>query len=170
MKIEPISTRKMVRIGIEIPEEQADEVLKLLGGYPKPANPVWVAVAPITQEAAVAFANRANKESPLAPIARALEEKAKSERERRDWSDLSPAQQAGIRCNEPAFWKYLMEKSLDDSDGAQANFVDSEPKAAAYVRLICGVKSRAEFSTNPQAAEKFHSLDVSFNNWLHGLT
>jgi len=47
VKIEPVATRKVVRLHIECPIEQANEILTALGGYPDPANARWVGIAPL---------------------------------------------------------------------------------------------------------------------------
>lgn len=47
VKIEPVATRKVVRLHIECPIEQANDILAALGGYPDPANARWVGVAPL---------------------------------------------------------------------------------------------------------------------------
>ncbi|MGN6539102.1 MAG: hypothetical protein ACTHKQ_25675, partial [Mesorhizobium sp.] len=47
VKFDAVPTRKVVRITIEAPIEQADDVLRKLGGYPDPANAKWVGIAPL---------------------------------------------------------------------------------------------------------------------------
>lgn len=47
VKIEPVATRKVVRLHIECPIEQANDILTALGGYPDPANARWVGIAPL---------------------------------------------------------------------------------------------------------------------------
>lgn len=58
------------------------------------------------------------------------------------------AQLAGRLCKEPEFQKWIARKT----PGVQP----SEEAAAGFVRLLCGVKSRAEIDTNPEAERKFH--------------
>lgn len=50
VKFDAVPTRKVVRITIEAPIEQADDVLRKLGGYPDPANAKWVGIAPLAVE------------------------------------------------------------------------------------------------------------------------
>lgn len=50
VKIEPVATRKVVRLHIECPIEKANEILLALGGYPDPANAQWVGIAPLNAE------------------------------------------------------------------------------------------------------------------------
>lgn len=47
VKFDAVPTRKVVRITIEAPIEQADTILRDLGGYPDPANAKWVGIAPL---------------------------------------------------------------------------------------------------------------------------
>jgi hypothetical protein len=50
VKIEPVATRKVVRLHIECPIELANDILKSLGGYPDPANAHWVGIALLKEE------------------------------------------------------------------------------------------------------------------------
>lgn len=50
VKIEPVATRKVVRLHIECPIEHADKILATLGGYPDPANAHWVGIAPLNSK------------------------------------------------------------------------------------------------------------------------
>ena len=61
------------------------------------------------------------------------------------------AKLAGIWCNDPEFHDWLWE----------AASYTGEPNAdlcAATVRNWCGIESRAELDSNPDAAEKFHKF------------
>jgi hypothetical protein len=78
--------------------------------------------------------------------------------EKRNWRDLPPPQQAGIRCDEPSFGIYLKETYPDDWHESQ--------DAAACVRLICAVHSRAELGTNQKARVMWHQLDQQYQAWL----
>jgi len=76
---------------------------------------------------------------------------------KRDWRDIPPAQQAGIRCEEPVFAAFLKETRKDDWHETQ--------DAADCVRLICGVGSRSELGTNQRARIIWHQLDSAFQAW-----
>jgi hypothetical protein len=78
---------------------------------------------------------------------------------RLDWRDVQPAAQAGIRCSESRFRDYLAVEYGFDGDGAD--------DAAETVRGICGVKSRAEFSTNHKARVIWNQLDSQYREWAH---
>jgi len=76
---------------------------------------------------------------------------------KRDWRELPPSQQAGIRCEEPAFEQFLKEERQDDWAEAQSSR-DS-------VCLICGVESRADLSINQKARVIWHQLDTQYQAW-----
>lgn len=92
--------------------------------------------------------------SPQPSLANGKPEKAK-----RDWRDVQPAAQAGIRCAEPTFRAFLREmKGYDTSATDEA--------AAFAVREICGVHSRAELGTRHAARVIWHQLDSEYQAWL----
>lgn len=76
---------------------------------------------------------------------------------KRDWNDLQPQQQAGMRCGEPSFVAFLKECRPDD--WAEAT------DAAECVRLICGVHSRVELGTKQAARVIWHQLDTQYQAW-----
>jgi hypothetical protein len=88
----------VVQIVLEVPVEHANAVLEVLGGMPDPSKESWVGVALIRPDA-----------SPLQPVDQPRPAGAK-----RDWRDLPPSQQAGIRIGEPAFAAYLKENHSDE--------------------------------------------------------
>jgi hypothetical protein len=91
-------------------------------------------------------------------VAPAPEQDPKSARGKRDWRDLQPAAQAGIRCAEPTFRVFLCEMhGYDASD---------ETLAAQAVRHLCGVNSRVELAANHKARVLWHQLDEQFQGWL----
>lgn len=64
---------------------------------------------------------------------------------------------AAIFCHKPRFLRFLAVKSDRD--------VLDSAAAAEVVRLLCGVKSRRELNTNPDAAKKWFGLVCEFNQW-----
>lgn len=135
-----VKTRQVAQLIFEIPIEEFDAAYEVLGGMPVPAKERWFGIAAIRKEASP-------KPEPTSPAARA----------KRDWRDISPQQQAGIRCEEPTFAAYLKENFKDDWHEA------SEP--AECVRLICGVQSRSELATNQKARVIWHQLDTTYQAW-----
>ena len=52
------------------------------------------------------------------------------------------SQWIALRCRDPHFWRFLK--------------VEGEQQAAEAVRARCNVKSRREFDTDPEAAQRLH--------------
>jgi hypothetical protein len=79
---------------------------------------------------------------------------APSERgeERRRWSELPLATQAGVRCNEAAFQKFLS--------------VSSAEAAAQTVRVRCGVESRSGLDKCESAAKSWREIEAKYRAWL----
>lgn len=81
-------------------------------------------------------------------------------KERRSWSALSYAEQAGIRCQEPAFWQFLLEYDLAD------NAPSSAEGAAVLVREYLGVASRSHIKHGTPAFALWAHLDAKYDSWL----
>jgi hypothetical protein len=133
-----IKGRKCAQIVIEVPIEQADQALAALGGLPQPTTEAWVAVARL---------NGVEKPEP-------------EPKEKRRWEDLKLSMQASIRCNEPAFWKFL------ERDMRGAGNIENAEDAAAFVRMFCRVDSRSSLNTNPSAAVYWRGLEAQYQAWL----
>lgn len=147
-----IKTRSTVQVVLEIPVEDADAAYEVLGGMPVAGKERWFGIAAIKPEetqhaSAVVNAPAKPDQEPLRP-----------DRARRDWRDLPPAQQAGIRCEEPAFGSFLAEERPDDF--REVN------DAADCVRLICGITSRRELNTNQKARVIWHQLNDQYEAWV----
>jgi hypothetical protein len=136
-----VKTRKVVQIVLEVPVEHANIVLDVLGGMPDPSKESWVGVALIRPDAA--------KPQPVV--------QPRPAGAKRDWRDLPPSQQAGIRCEEPSFEAFLKEERSDDWHESQ--------NTAECVRLICGVASRSELGTNHRARVIWTQLNSQFEAW-----
>lgn len=130
-----IKTRGVVQVVMEVPLADADAAYKVLGGMPDFSREVWFAIAPLKADAA----------EPAIPS------------DTRKWPAMQPAQQAGIRSNDAVFAAFLKENRPDDWHESQ--------DAAACIRLICGVNSRAELGTNQKARVLWHQLDKHFQAW-----
>ena len=137
-----IKTRSVMQVIIEIPVEQGEQIVRLFG-IPQPGKPVHVA------------------------LARLAEPNTIEPERRRTFDQLLPAQQAGIRCNEPRFRKFLQERHETAWMLALSNNPDDLTEAAAVtVRALCGVHSRAELSQTPTAEIAWISLQQEFDHWL----
>ena len=95
----------------------------------------------------------ADDETPAKP------EKVKPEKAPREWQALSPTTQAGIRCEELSFVKFLSENYPTD-------WHESMHFPEECVRLICGVTSRKELETNHAAKVLWHQLDLHYQAWM----
>jgi hypothetical protein len=133
-----VKTRKTAQIIVEVPIEQADQALAALGGLPQPATEAWVAIA------------RLNDHVP----------EPNPDKEKQRWEDLNLAMQAGIRCNEVAFRKFLTET---ETSAFEARSVHD---AEMMVRERCEVDSRKELNLDPGAARRWQQLDRSYQAWL----
>lgn len=60
-------------------------------------------------------------------------------------------------CRDPLFHDWLQslsQRARDDSDA----FMPNEAGAKAFITTACGIESRNELDTDPQATERFHRL------------
>jgi hypothetical protein len=123
-----VKTRGVCQLVLEIPLEQADAALEVLGGVPRPDREVWCAVA------------RLAKDAPAEPVQ--PEEPAK---ERTPFHQLPLPQQAGMLSCDGIFQMW--------SVGAH-----DESLAAMFIRDTCGVKSRSEIHPEDLSGQKFLAL------------
>jgi hypothetical protein len=133
-----IRSRKVCQLVLEIPLEQADAALSTLGGIPQPHSERWVALA------------RLNGHIP----------EPKPDKEKQRWEDLNLAMQAGMRCNEAAFRRFLTET---ETSAFEARSVQD---AEEMVRQRCEVDSRKELNLDPTAARRWREIDRSYQAWL----
>lgn len=89
-----------------------------------------------------------------------FEEAQERDRERGRWAALGPTKQAGIRCKEPVFWRFLEEEH-------RYRDVTCEQHAADCVRHHCGIASRGDLGKPGRAEERrrWHRLDDQFQAW-----
>jgi len=126
-----VKTRGVIQIVFEVPLADADKAYEVLGGMPNFGTEQWFGIA------AMASSPKQIK---------------------RDWNDMLPQQQAGIRCEEITFAVFLEEEHPED-------WHESMHNPAEAVRLICGVSSRADLGRNPEAAIKWRQLDDQYQAW-----
>lgn len=69
------------------------------------------------------------------------------------------AQRAGILCGEPAFQKYI-------TDDQGYNGVDSDKKAAEWLRFVCCVDSRADLDHDAKGAAVFRDIERGYRDWM----
>jgi hypothetical protein len=141
-----VKTRQVAQLIFEIPLSDFDAAYEVLGGLPDSSKERWFGIAAIQVPQA--------KEAPATPGQNA----PKPDRAKRDWRDIPPSQQAGIRCDEPVFAAFLREKHPDD-------WHEAANDAAECVRLICAVESRSMLNDGPYRVI-WHQLEKQFSDWL----
>jgi hypothetical protein len=132
-----VSSHKCVRLEIHVPAEQAGLVMAAFG-WPTMADPVPVALARLDLTASA---------------------KPEASKERRPFSELPYAQQAAMRCQEPAFLRFIEERHHD--------FLGADSPAQS-IRDYCGVHSRADIVKGTPAGDKWAALDAEFYAWSRG--
>jgi hypothetical protein len=143
-----IKTRGVVQIVMEVPLADADAAYDVLGGMPVHGKERWFGIAALKPE-----------EDRAKPRQDAPQDSHPDGAKRKmDWRDMQPAAQAGIRCDDPVFWAFLVENY-------RADWLDSKSSAPDCVRIICGVTSRAELGTNHKARVIWKQLDDQFQAW-----
>lgn len=77
---------------------------------------------------------------------------------KKGWDDMSPAQQAGILCNDPAFRKFMTEGT---------NYADDMPTVKELVCIYCDVTSRREILPSTHAEEQWDDIVDRYRTWQH---
>lgn len=139
-----VKTRSVAVISVEIPIESANAFVAAFG-TPQPGQEVHVAIARL---------NGAPKPETAPAASAARLEPA----DKRVWSDLPAVQQAGIRCAEPRFWSWLSEYTQTD--------IRTQEACAAALRMACGVRSRAEITSDPAAFRRWEAIDAGYSDWV----
>jgi hypothetical protein len=96
----PIKGRKQLQLIFEVPLEQTNEVLRMLGA-PMPDKETWVAIA-------------------LLDMAPDLYPNGKFKTERKAFCDLPYSQQAGIKSDDPKFIDFLVAPEMASEGAAEA--------------------------------------------------
>lgn len=146
-----IKTRGVVQVVMEVPLADADAAYDVLGGMPVHGKERWFGIAALKSPAEEARATPDQDSPPK------HSHPDRARREKMDWRDMQPAAQAGIRCNDPVFWRFLHEE----------HHLASQTKdyAENAVRNICGVTTRADLGTNHKARVIWKQLDDQFQAW-----
>lgn len=74
-------------------------------------------------------------------------------------TDMPPAQQAGILCNDPRFQQFAAVRSGMPGQRFNAS------AAAEYLRGICQIDSRTMLNTSKPAQSQFAALRTEFDAW-----
>ena len=80
------------------------------------------------------------------------------------------AQQAAIRCQEPAFQQYVKAQAPTawDSMSRRGSTASASEIAAQLVRDWCRVESRADIVKGTQAGENWEHIEAAFYAEQHG--
>lgn len=136
--LKTVKSRSVVQLVIEVPIEQGAAVIEAFG-FPQPGAEIHVAVARLV----------------AAP--QTIEHEPQADKPRRKFNSLPRSQQAGMRCNEPAFWRFMNERLGQDIKG---------PDSAAFaVRHLCGVESRA--ALDGPGRDAWDDLNARFDVWMN---
>ncbi|MFT4962515.1 MAG: hypothetical protein ACI92Z_003614 [Paracoccaceae bacterium] len=74
-------------------------------------------------------------------------------------TDMPPAQQAGILCNDPRFQKFAATRC-----GMSGKQFETSA-AAEYLRNCCNITSRRDLNTSQIAQNRFQTLRTEFDAW-----
>ena len=131
-----IAGRKCLSLVFEVPIEQADDVLKKLGGFPQPGSNRWCAIALLDEtklgrdgakiETPPSHPNGEHEVSDSVTTSSSAEGAAHPKK----WSELKRPQQAFLLCQDPAFWDYFKCRG--------------EGEAIEAIRVHFRIKSRSE--------------------------
>ena len=144
-----VAGRKVCVLYIEIPMERTDEAVRALGGTPMPDDTRWVAIARIHDPARPATRGAAGGAGAASSSSNAL---PAADVPTRRWESLSPVKQAGIRCEDIRFQKWLG--------------VTTSNHAAAVVRERCDVTSRSKIVDTPESLAAWYKMDTDFTMWM----
>jgi hypothetical protein len=161
--LKTVRTRSVAQLVFELPIEQVDAALAILGGVPKPGNAVWVGIARL------ADGDRADPvpDKPLAPKPPRASPSVSSApyyggqkpaSEARQISAPSPqahplVQRAGMLCRDERFRGWII--------GCESSPLH-EGEVAQLLREELGIKTRAELATSPEAQGKFLALEALY--------
>jgi hypothetical protein len=75
------------------------------------------------------------------------------------FSNMPPAQQAGILCNDPRFQKFAATRC------GVPNQTFCNSAAAEFMRNCCNITSRRDLNSSQIAQERFQVLRTEFDAW-----
>lgn len=144
INMKSVLSRNVAQIILEVPLEEADHALTVLGGWPLPGSDRWVGVARLVEQPK-AIPDKREPEPEPEP-----EEKPKK-------GPPSRTQMAGILCNDPKFWGFLEAVG----SGGSVNVKDADD-AVAFVYEYCEIGSRKELAENEEAQARWDELILAW--------
>lgn len=162
-----IKGRKVCQLVCEVPLEQADAALAALGGLPNPHAERWVGIAPLTEQPQ---GKPTSGSAPSPSLADAADSPAAAPKPERKWDDIPPSQQAAITGEREDFqyWAHVRVGKIQRFDGRTFDWdrdgygTAKEHIGVLFTRWYCGVSSRTELDTNPEAAARWRDLYGKF--------
>lgn len=151
-----IRTRSVVQIVFEVPIEKSREAYDALGGMPTPAAEVWCGICRLQEPLAKEVI-----EKPRPPAARAPQ----SGGAHRSWHEMSPAQQAGMLCNEVSFVNFLKQNYREEFNQTTGPANQFE-RAAQVVRDWCGVVSRRHIQDDDQSGTNWRLMVSDYRAYM----
>lgn len=160
-----IRGRKIAQIICEIPLEQADAALSVLGGIPNPATEAWVAIARLDL----------SKAKDAGPDTRGLmnvglEHHEEAQKPKRKFSELPLITQSVLLSEREAFWTFLKTTksncwlfNQNDKDGIGRTNIET---AKMCLYDLCKMNSRSKLGVDPVASTKFIEIRNEFQDWI----
>jgi hypothetical protein len=159
-----VRTRGVAQLVMEVPIEEADAALALLGGVPKAAAEKWVGIAPLLESdgdretspekpepPARPGGRPAPSDDPLGQISLAAHAKKMVESEKRAGERIRT--RAVMLCKDRKFQEWICGADAEE---------DMEAEASEALRRELGIDSRSELALHIPAQKRFLDLEARF--------
>ncbi len=138
--------RDEIQFIFTVPAEKGTEYLEKIGGFPKPGESRWCAIARLDQ----------TKEDQPQELHKTSSRQTLGNEPARPHNPYS--RRAGILSNDPLFQKWVVTPDVNDKAAY----------AASIIRSKCGVTSRKDILPGTDAALRFDLLQSAFCVWRDG--
>ena len=132
-----VKGRKVAQLVFEVPIEEVDQALSILGGMPQPTKEAWVGIARLDP-----------KQTPQKPVEPAPNKKGESG----PFEELPYPQQAGILCADHSFQTFMGGNGVEHTI------------SLLYKRI--SIKSRSEIIPGSLAASQWRGLVERYRDWV----
>lgn len=150
-----VKTRKLAQLVFEVPIEEADRALSVLGGLPRSDAERWCGIARL---------NAGRQDAGPSPLQRSPEAVAKTDdkpgKPKRHFSELPRSAQAAMLCENPVFQRWLLKAVGLGVPSDDCTTMDDW--AAKVIRIRCGVTSRSLLDKQDGAADIWDALHARF--------
>jgi hypothetical protein len=141
-----VPSRGVVQVIVEAKIEELPSIARIA------EHGAWVAVARLSMEGGEAPASN-NVPADTRPRPSPPSDGAK-----RTFRELNPAQQAGILCNEEAFWLFLKER--------ENLTIRSSEQCADAIRNFLNIKSRTEIAKDHRTRVLWNQYVTDYRAWM----